>query len=136
MIESAVQFLRLFALAVSLSHDPALSIRVAADAMEASSDVWTRRWLVFYGWHEGRWDVDAEDATGWAQGTMQVASKVWGRPPRDRVGQFEMGVRVLSALEGVCGSRRRALVAYHVGNCHGASSTVDWRCDALGGCGK
>ena len=63
---------------------------------------------------------------------MQVSPQVWGPVPMERSAQYEQALEVLSILEWQCGSRRRALNAYHLGTCNAVSPLVTWRCGVMG----
>ena len=130
----ALQYLRLLALAWRLSHNAQASVDVVRDAVEASDDAFTQRWLVSWSWHESRWGVDAVDPTGATFGCLQIDASTWGRAPLERAAQFEQGVEVLAILEWTCGTRRRALNSYATGKCELASDLVTARCAEIGGC--
>gem|GEM_PF-3292583 len=130
----ALQYLRLVALAWRLSHDAQASLDVVRDAVEASDDAFTQRWLVRWSWGEARWRPNAVDVTGSTTGCMQVSSATWGTPPEDRAGQMVQAVEILAMLVEACGTRKRALQAYSSGSCSRKISLVEERCAVIGDC--
>lgn len=135
MILPTLRFLRLLALAWTLSHDVEASWGVARDATEATNDEWSQRWLIVWSWHESRFRADAVDPTGATKGAMQVDGRVWGVVPAERDAQLMQAVEALDTLIFQCGSRRRALDAYSTGRCECRADLVTARCGQIGGCG-
>jgi len=131
-VTAALQYLRLLALAWRLSHDAQASVDVVRDAVEATSDPFTQRWIVGWCWAESRWRTDVVDPTGRTFGACQIDVGTWQRSPVDRVGQFEHASEVLAILEWTCGTRRRALNSYATGKCELAADLVTARCAEIG----
>lgn len=133
MIGAALRFVRLAGLAWSLSHDVALSIDVARDAIEATGDAWEQDWVISWCFRESRWRADAVDPTGRTFGSCQVDAFSWGPVPETRVAQFEQAVSVLRTLKDAYGTRRRALNAYASGKPDLNLTLVTERCALIGG---